>query len=70
MLMNFKFYVNGIRPKKEVVVSFQQIRKIKYLNATTSLHEIYCICCSETKRNLLHRRFNMVDGVSVFDGMW
>jgi len=73
MLMNFTCYGNRIRPKEEVVVTFQEIRKIKYaLNATTSFYQIcYIVCRSEMKRDLLRRRcFNLADGVSMFDRMW
>jgi len=73
MLMNFTFYGNRIKPKEEMVVTFQEIRKIKYsLNANTSFYQICCIVCrSEMKLDLLRRRcFNMADGVSMFDRMW
>ena len=73
MLMNFTCYGNRIKLKGEVVVTFQEIRKIKYsLNATTSFYQICCIVCrSEMKLDLLRRRcFNMADGVSMFDHMW
>lgn len=73
MLMNFTCYGNIIRPKEEVVVTFEEIRKIKYaMNATTTFYRICCIVCrSEMKRDLLRRRcFKMADGISMFDRMW
>lgn len=57
-------YGNIIRPKEEVVVTFEEIRKIKYaLYATTSFYQICCIVCrTEMKRDLLRRRcFNVAD---------
>jgi len=39
--MNFTCYVNRIKPKAEVVVTFQEIRKIKYsVDATASFYRI------------------------------